>query len=354
MKKILHIFKIEKFTAGFISFINKNFSKDSHTFWIHGDKNPDEEYNYLAYSNIYFYPNMEIKLNKNHTEKQLEDFDLIVYHWIIDIPIIDYFYFHKKILKKLILYFWGGDDKLFGNFWEKMRKRHVIRHALVLGRIIPEEIVEMRSRYRPKGKLLCAMYDDDKLRDILNNMQIIQKKTTDPINIQIGNSAYSDFNHIRILKLLSKYKEDNIKIYAPLSYGKMDYAEQVIRYGRKIYGDKFIPMQQFLPAEDYYDFLQKMDIAIMDLEGQHALGNIYGLLRLGCKLYLRKNSMLYKYFLKEMHCKIFTIDQIENMDINELSRFDYHEKEKNRKHIFDHWNEQILINQWKQIFNIIK
>ena len=55
-----------------------------------------------------------------------------------------------------------------------------------------------------------------------------------------------------------------------------------------------------------------------------------------------------------MHCKIFSIEQIENMDINKLSRFAYQEKEKNREQIFKHWNEQILVGQWKQIFNTIK
>ena len=42
------------------------------------------------------------------------------------------------------------------------------------------------------------------------------------INILIGNSATETNNHIEVLDLLSKFKNEDIKIYVPLSYGDME------------------------------------------------------------------------------------------------------------------------------------
>ena len=64
VKKILHIFKVEKFTEEFIIFINNNFVNEKHSFWIHGDKFLDGNYDYLDYPNVEYMPRIEIKLNK--------------------------------------------------------------------------------------------------------------------------------------------------------------------------------------------------------------------------------------------------------------------------------------------------
>ncbi len=50
----------------------------------------------------------------------------------------------------------------------------------------------------------------------------------------MGNSADPANEHIEALAQLEKFKESNIKIYVPLSYGNQAYAEQVIEYGKTI------------------------------------------------------------------------------------------------------------------------
>ncbi|EOS79047.1 hypothetical protein C817_03115 [Dorea sp. 5-2] len=352
MKKILHIFRVEKFTEEFINFINNNFYKESHFFWIHGDKFLEGEYGYLKYSNVEYFPQIDIKLRKEFTKVQLDKFDLIIYHWVIDNSVMEFFFDNKKYLKKLVLYFWGGDKKLTGKWMDNIKKRFVVNNAVGLVTIIPEEIKDILAAYRPKGKLLYAMYDNEKMRNALVNMEVLKRGENDTINIQIGNSAYPEFNHINILKLLSKYKKENIKIYVPLSYGITEYAKQVIDVGIKIFGEKFVALQEFIPSQEYYSLLQKMDVVIMDVEKQHALGNIFVLMESGCKVYFCKNSMLHHFFSKEMQCIVYSTEQIRGMVFKELFEFSDAKKQYNRKKIRENWNKNAYVIKWQEIFDI--
>lgn len=352
MKKVLHLFRVEKFTAEFIKFVNTNFREQSHTFWVHGDKFLDEGYEYLEYGNVEYCPNIEIKLNKIGVQKQLEEFDLIIYHWVIDFPVIDFFYRHKKLLKKLALYFWGGDKNLFGDWKDKVKKKYIINHAGALITIIPQEYEEITAQYHYKGKLFRAMYGDTSNQEMIKDLLILGKEEGSTINIQIGNSAYPEFNHISVLRLLSKFKGENIKIFAPLSYGIMSYAEEVIQFGKELFGEKFIPLQHFIPKKEYYNLLQNMDIAIMDMEKQHALGNIFILMQLGCTVYFRRSGMLYKFFSEDLQCRVAFLSEIENMhNIEELLKLNYKEKQYNRKQICEWLSIDNLSDYWEKIFN---
>lgn len=353
MKKILHLFRSEKFTGGFVQFMNSEL-KFEHTFWVYGEDyiQAQEETAYLKEMNVRYYPRIDIKLNKTSTEEQMKKFDLIIYHGIFDNLIIDYFFKHKFLLEKLVLYFWGGDKKLTGKWMDNIKKRFVVNNAVGLVTIIPEEIKDILAAYRPKGKLLYAMYDNEKMRNTLVNMEILKRDENDTISIQIGNSAYPEFNHINILKLLSKYKKENIKIYVPLSYGITEYAKQVIDVGIKIFGEKFVALQEFIPSQEYYSVLQKMDVVIMDVEKQHALGNIFILMALGCKIYFCKNSMLHHFFSKEMQCIVYSTEQIRGMVFKEFFEFSDAKKQYNRKKIRENWNKNAYVIKWQEIFDI--
>lgn len=121
-------------------------------------------------------------------------------------------------------------------------------------------------------------------------------KNSCELNIQLGNSATRTNNHIEILNKLAKYKDKNIKIFAPLSYGDKNYANIVINKGKDIFGEKFIALTDFIPFEKYLEFLDSVDIAIFAHERQQALGNIVTLLGFGKKVYMNKQSTLFKWF----------------------------------------------------------
>ena len=51
------------------------------------------------------------------------------------------------------------------------------------------------------------------------------------------------------------YIEKNVKIYAMLSYGPREHAEAVLAFGRSIFGEKFVPVTNFVKLAEYNEFL---------------------------------------------------------------------------------------------------
>ncbi|UAY50698.1 TDP-N-acetylfucosamine:lipid II N-acetylfucosaminyltransferase [Ferruginibacter albus] len=116
--------------------------------------------------------------------------------------------------------------------------------------------------------------------------------------IRIGNSATETNNHLDIFAALEKFKNEEIKVEVPLSYGETDYATEVKNKGFQHFKNKFYPLENFISREEYIQQLNNVDVAIMFHNRQQALGNCVALLTLGKKLYLKKNNPLYSLFKK--------------------------------------------------------
>jgi len=171
-------------------------------------------------------------------------------------------------------------------------------------------------------------------------MQVPPKKSS-TINIQIGNSADPSNEHFEMLEILEKYRDEDIKIFAPLSYGPKDYAYKVKDEGEKIFGDKFVAMLDFMPFEEYLTFLGEIDIAIFNHKRQQAMGNTISLLGLGKKVYMRNGVSQWGFFDK-INVKVYDISDIELVLIrSEVARSNYESvlkyfsQETLRKQLYD-------------------
>lgn len=347
MKKILHLFRIEKFTARFIDLMNE--FQEEHFFWVFGEELLNDSAEYLKYANVRYYPRIDIKMNKQSTYDELRKYDLIVYHGVFDDSVIQFFYNHKEILKKLALYFWGG-DKEFIREWGK-GKKYVVKNAAAIVTIIPQDYWELKKYYNLKGKFFCAGYNSNNIFNTLINISSQAKPQNTVINIQVGNSATTTNNHINILKNLSKFKEEDINVYVPLSYGDKKYAEKVIMYGKEILGDKFIPIQHFMPFEEYCKYLYKMDVGIFDIKRQQAMGNIVSLMHMGCKIYLNPESMMWDFFSKDLGCAVSDASQICKMNIKEFAAFSEKDVILNRNRIRKKYSVEESIRDWKKVYD---
>jgi hypothetical protein len=172
----------------------------------------------------------------------------------------------------------------------------------------------------------------------------LNKNLKDTINIQVGNSADPTNNHMQVFDFLRKFKNDNIKIHTPLSYGNKNYAKLVISKGKNIFGDKFIPMVEFKENPEYLNFLAEIDIAIFAHQRQQGMGNILTLLELGKKVYLKKDTTSWK-FLNEIDLKIF---DFKNLDIDKIENID---KKNNIKIIKSFFTVNKYQKQLERIFN---
>ena len=168
MYKILHLFRIFIFTENFINFINTNFDQNMHEFWVYGDrKNSNSGLQISLYKNVRYVNNIENKL----TSKEVCKYDKIIYHGIFEQSIVDVFFQNKTLLKKLYIYFWGGDKFLYGNNMQIYRKRNVVNNAHAIINIIPEERQFMKKNYNIKGKFYCAQYEPHKIIEQCEKLQ---------------------------------------------------------------------------------------------------------------------------------------------------------------------------------------
>lgn len=154
----------------------------------------------------------------------------------------------------------------------------------------------------------CFMYTSNLYKEY-----DVPHKQHSGINILVGNSADPSNNHLEVFDKLEAFKDRDIKIYAPLTYGNQDYAKSIIEEAKQRFGDKFEALTEHMPFNQYIEFLGKIDIAIFNHKRQQAMGNTITLLGLGKKVFMRQDTVQYK-FLSEHHIQIFKIEDIECKD----------------------------------------
>jgi hypothetical protein len=160
----------------------------------------------------------------------------------------------------------------------------------------------------------CFMYPSN----LYQEYNIKQKKHT-TINILVGNSADPTNNHLKIFDKLVKYKDEDISIYVPLSYGNQEHAKEVISKGKTMFGDKFIPLTELMPFEKYFEFLGEVDIAIFAHKRQQAFGNTVTLLGLDKKVFLDSSTVQWDFFNKH-DIKVFDIKSISLENIKTVNK----------------------------------
>ena len=106
-----------------------------------------------------------------------------------------------------------------------------------------------------------------------------------------------------------------------------------------------------MPVGEYYNFLNKMDIAIFDMKRQQALGNIHALMRMGCKIYFNKNSILWDFFVNGLGCIVADVNEISEIGIEEFATFSEKDREYNRIRIYEAFSKEKSVVEWKKIFD---
>jgi len=313
-QKILHVFYNDKFIQPFIDFIEENNIAGEHTYLYFGGET-GEKFPYHKGDNVYVFDYEKgiverVKVSIRYFHKV----DKIILHSLINHYTVRFLFFQPWLLKKSYWLIWGGDlyYHIFSKDTKKYRLYEFFRKRVIkkMGYIITDikgDYQLAQKWYKTDAKHFSSiMYPSN----IYKNYPIkeTKKKEKDYINILIGNSAHSSNNHFEIFDILKKYKDRNIKIYAPLSYGDKSYAQKVIKVGKEIFSNKFEAITEYMPFDDYISFLNDIDIAIFAHNRQQAFGNIITLLGFGKKVYLKKEVTTWDN-LKEYNLNIYDIKE---------------------------------------------
>lgn len=166
-------------------------------------------------------------------------------------------------------------------------------------------------------------YDSGEMKDNLENL--VLKESKPPYNVMIGHRAHPGLRHIEVFKKLKKAFGTQINIICPLSYGSPEYRDEVITAGKKLFASNFYPVLTFLPPQQFYKLLQRVDVGIFPQERTMCLGSITSLLNLGKKVFIRKNTVN-DQFLGMLGADLADSDTIDGLALEDFVRNDARER----------------------------
>lgn len=341
----------EKFIAPFIDFIKEHLNFKDHYFLVIGGvstsiaKLPVGE-NIQCLDKSYYNKLSFLKLNKI-LKQSTSKADKVIFHSLTNGSKILFLYLNQKIIPKCYWVIWGADIYVYNKPITRVRDKilHHIRKQvyskigyLVTGNTGDYELA--KKWYGVTGKQIKSIIYPSNLYKEYD----IKPKENSTINIQVGNSADPTNNHMEVFEKLVKYKDENIKIFIPLSYGNKEYARQVIESGTKMFGDRFIPITEYMPFEKYLDILADIDIAVFNHNRQQAFGNIITLLGMGKKVYINKVSTLNEVF-SEYDIIVFDTEYFDLQIIDESV------KQQNIQNVKSNFSKESLVNSLQAWIN---
>lgn len=339
---ILHLFGWDKkFFIPFRAFIQAHFADGSHQFIVYGAV---KGLDFQDASDTVAYPSL-LK-NAFALSKAMYRADKIILHGLFSNHLLYLLTIQPWLLKKCHWCIWGGDLYVHETprkdwRWKKNEwfRRFVIKRIGHFVSQIKGDYELAQQWYGANGQWHeCFMYPSNLYKDYA-----VPPKQGDFVNILVGNSADPTNNHAEIFEKLMSYKDQNIQIVCPLSYGSAEYANQMTKLGKELFGDRFTPLLDFLSFDKYLELLGQIDIAVFAHKRQQGMGNTISLLGLGKKVFLRGDVTAWKFF-QELGVKVF-----DSRYFNLLS-LDVDERMHNQKIIAAHFSQAMLIQQWRDIF----
>lgn len=284
--KFLHLMTDNIYAKKFINFVNNYFNKKQHRFiFITTGK--------LKYP--YKYDNI-IKTDRSKVKSYLEDFDKIFIHylnydkaWLVNnYKEIDKFHWvlwgadlytfldidlysdttKKFIIEKNIEGITNLTDNCKNSNWQRETAMRKIPYILTN---IKGDYQLVKSNYNPDARLIPFSYPNP-----VNFIELENRGSTpgkiDKYNFKnkfkhvifIGNSGFATNNQIDILYYLKDIKSKDFCVVLPLSYGSENYIEKLIKEGKSLFGERFIPIEKYLKPVNYFYILTQVDVAIMN------------------------------------------------------------------------------------------
>lgn len=167
-----------------------------------------------------------------------------------------------------------------------------------------------------------------------------------PIKIMVSHSGWTHNNHLESFKLLERFKDEDIEIICPLCYGDPIYIDEIIKTGKRIFGDKFTYFTELMSIDDYIDLVHKNHIYISAADVQTGLGAAHINIDGNVKVFLKGNS--YNAITNEGY-KIFPFNSLSYISFDKLIEPLNSENLKNIKQIKKETLNNTLL-KWKEVY----
>lgn len=274
---------------------------------------------------------------------------------LFDSGLIFYLNLHFQLLKKVVVVFHGGEFysirgklSLKAKLFQFARKR-VVSGACACYTFTHDDYEFAKEYYNLPKKHGCVElpwhYE-------VTPDYALPSKPNSPFVILVGHNARIEDHHEEVLNKLAQYKNENIRIIAPLSYGSKEIRDQVIKKGTSIFGERFVPLTEWIEPSRYQKMLQTVSVFVLGTDRQAGTFNVNLMLRLGAKVFLRKDNSLWSYYSRYCNCKIFDISTIDTLSFKEFVTFSKDDRVDNSKNISCKLTPESCLKSWYGVINL--
>ena len=243
----------------------------------------------------------------------------------------------KKFLKRLSWIEWTGDVFIWKREGHSLKDRFInwinqkIREKIkLIVMSAPTDKERFESEFDISNKTILYIPFPSNRNAVaeLEETRPQKQKTDGSVWIQIGHNGYRFHHHIKILDMLERFREENIKLIIPMAYGSTglngqyggaNYIKSVNRFAKLIYKDKAIPYSKSIPLKKYTQFLWNIDIAVFAMERLAGASNVFMLLYMGKKVFFPGDSPHFKFF-REQGFDVYDTNKIPQMSFEEFIR----------------------------------
>jgi hypothetical protein len=169
-------------------------------------------------------------------------------------------------------------------------------------------------------------------------------------NILLGNSATPTNNHLDAFEALRNTDLGDREIITPLSYGRKDYMEAVCARGRRLFGSRFVPVLNYMSADEFGKRIATCGFMVMNHVRQQATGTVsIGLLK-GAKVFLREENLLLPFYReKGAHIAEFPPRDGERDPAEPFSSLSEAQRRDNRRVVMDYWSRRKIVAETRQL-----
>lgn len=332
--RFVHLMYNDKFNKPVVDFLNRNFNTNEHIVLC---RRLNNEFPFPEGENV-----IEISHLKGLDFKENEK---IICHSLFDKGVVKYLYKHQKQLQeKAYWVVWGGDlyncVKNAMNDYVRKNFRGYMFFALNDKNVLLKNYGHiLNENFYPIEYPLSL--DISKIEPVSNSYIYIYRY----LKIQINNSC--DESTLEMLDILSKFKNENIKIIVILSYGKMEFKNAIIQKGKDIFADKFEYIENYLSPEEYAKHIASLDIFIANQNRQQATANIDMCLYFGKKVYIKSTVSTFDMYTS-LGYEIFDTYSIKDMDFDSFVKQSKNaNSEKAKYYISDEYRKKL----WENVLN---
>jgi len=269
------------------------------------------------------------------------------------------------MIKRKIKYswvIWGGDLYNNWNVVEGGNKKTLIEGLKLKAKKMIDTFFVKKMCY------VCSVSDDLSVFDMMypnssarhkifyypNNMLSSVSHVTKPAHkdkkILISHSASMSNNHLEVINLISHLKDQEVIVVAVLSYGASEqYIDMVIAEGKRVFGEKFVPILDFMSENEYMEFLNTINIAIILPDRQAGIWTTITMIAAGVKVYYKSTSSPYEWY-KGLGLKIYDALTIQSVSNNDILNIDKVVLSRNISIVKEVYSNDIMVSMFKSTF----